>query len=122
MDHKTSSTIVTRRLIRFSSPPPPSYNIVPPSMNVIELAKQKAQEIAARLINTTNPAKRNPKSYSLPSLEFLTTLTPFYQSTLLLNVYFHNTHLSLPFSGYISFVIRVITFRSVQRFGYTCFE
>ena len=31
--------------------PPPSYNCVPPPATGIELAKQRAQEVAARLLN-----------------------------------------------------------------------
>ncbi|KAL2543592.1 KH domain-containing protein [Forsythia ovata] len=57
-DHQTSPSIGARRPTGFSSPPPPSYNSVPPPKNEIELAKQKAQEIAARLLNTADPAKR----------------------------------------------------------------
>lgn len=57
-DHKTSPAIGVRRPTGFSSPPPPSYNSVPPPMNEIELAKQKAQEIAARLLNSSDPTKR----------------------------------------------------------------
>lgn len=54
---------VGRRSTGFSSPPdsaapPPSYSSVPPPMNEIELAKQKAQEIAARLLNNVDPSKR----------------------------------------------------------------
>ncbi|KAL8054369.1 hypothetical protein ABFX02_05G133100 [Erythranthe guttata] len=41
-----------------SSAPPSAYNNVPPPMNEIELAKQKAQEIAARLLNNSDPLKR----------------------------------------------------------------
>ncbi|TYH69346.1 hypothetical protein ES332_D05G049000v1 [Gossypium tomentosum] len=43
---------VGRRSTGFSSPdsaPPPSYNSVPPPLDGIEMAKQRAQEIAARL-------------------------------------------------------------------------
>ncbi|CAH8341853.1 unnamed protein product [Eruca vesicaria subsp. sativa] len=41
-----------------SAPPPPSsYNSVPPPMDEIQIAKQKAQEIAARLLNSAE-AKR----------------------------------------------------------------
>ncbi|CAA2975901.1 far upstream element-binding 2 [Olea europaea subsp. europaea] len=52
-----------RRPTGFSSTPEvavphPSYNAVPPPMNEIELAKQKAQEIAARLINNADVTKR----------------------------------------------------------------
>ncbi|EPS62136.1 hypothetical protein M569_12656, partial [Genlisea aurea] len=36
----------------------PSYNNVPPPMTEFELAKQKAQEIAARLLNSADPSKR----------------------------------------------------------------
>lgn len=53
--------MVTRRPTGFSGPitspssdsvhpPPPSYNNVPPPMDEIQLAKQRAQEIASRLI------------------------------------------------------------------------
>ncbi|CAA0806695.1 KH domain-containing protein [Striga hermonthica] len=54
---------VARRVTGFSSPldsapPPTSYNSVPPPMNEIEAAKQKAQEIAARLLNNADPSKR----------------------------------------------------------------
>lgn len=37
---------------------PPSYNSVPPPMDEIQLAKQKAQEIAARLFNNAEATKR----------------------------------------------------------------
>jgi len=37
--------------------PPSSYNSVPPPMDEIQIAKQKAQEIAARLLNSAD-AKR----------------------------------------------------------------
>lgn len=40
-----------------AAPPPPSYNNVPPPMDEIQMAKQKAQEIAARLLNSAD-AKR----------------------------------------------------------------
>ncbi|XP_057799706.1 uncharacterized protein LOC131015349 [Salvia miltiorrhiza] len=58
-----SPPAVGRRSTGFSSPPdsaapPPSYNNVPPPLNEIELAKQKAQEIAARLLNNADPSKR----------------------------------------------------------------
>ncbi|KAK6140847.1 hypothetical protein DH2020_025415 [Rehmannia glutinosa] len=57
-----SPSPVARRATGFSSHPdsaaPPPYNSVPPPMNEIELAKQKAQEIAARLLNTADPSKR----------------------------------------------------------------
>lgn len=53
--------MLTRRPTGFSAPitspssdsahpPPPSYNNVPPPMDEIQLAKQRAQEIASRLI------------------------------------------------------------------------
>ncbi|KAL3818966.1 hypothetical protein ACJIZ3_004871 [Penstemon smallii] len=41
-----------------SAAPPSSYNSVPPPMSEIELAKQKAQEIAARLLSNVDPLKR----------------------------------------------------------------
>ncbi|XP_010527131.1 PREDICTED: far upstream element-binding protein 1 [Tarenaya hassleriana] len=66
-------SVVTRRPTGFSSgpissaspdpgvaaaaPPPPSYNSVPPPMDEIQMAKQKAQEIAARLLSSAD-AKR----------------------------------------------------------------
>ncbi|KAI3468141.1 hypothetical protein Pfo_024804 [Paulownia fortunei] len=61
--YEDSPSPVGRRATGFSSPPdsavpPPSYNSVPPPMNEIELAKQKAQEIAARLLNNADPSKR----------------------------------------------------------------
>ena len=34
--------------------PPPSYNSVPPPPSGIELAKQRAQEVAARLLNNVS--------------------------------------------------------------------
>ncbi|KAL2517853.1 KH domain-containing protein [Abeliophyllum distichum] len=53
---------VSRRPTGFSSLPesvvPSSYNSVPPPVNEIELAKQKAQQIAARLLNNADPTKR----------------------------------------------------------------
>ncbi|KAG8375654.1 hypothetical protein BUALT_Bualt10G0122800 [Buddleja alternifolia] len=61
--YEDSPPPVVRRATGFSSPPdsaapPPLYNTVPPPMNEIELAKQKAQEIAARLLNNSDPSKR----------------------------------------------------------------
>ncbi|XP_042002453.1 far upstream element-binding protein 1-like [Salvia splendens] len=61
--YEDSPPPVGRRSTGFSSPPdsaapPPSYNNVPPPMNEIELAKQKVQEIAARLLNNADPSKR----------------------------------------------------------------
>ncbi|KAL2236025.1 UNVERIFIED_CONTAM: Far upstream element-binding protein 1 [Sesamum indicum] len=61
--YEDSPSPVGRRATGFSSPPdsaapPPTYNSVPPPMNEIELAKQKAQEIAARLLNNADPSKR----------------------------------------------------------------
>ncbi|XP_022865388.1 far upstream element-binding protein 1 isoform X2 [Olea europaea var. sylvestris] len=53
---------VERRPTGFSSPPesnaPSSYNSGPPPVNEIELAKLKAQEIAARFLNNVDPTKR----------------------------------------------------------------
>ncbi|KAL3633520.1 hypothetical protein CASFOL_022282 [Castilleja foliolosa] len=54
---------VPRRASGFSSTPdlaapPSSYNSVPPPMSDIESAKQKAQEIAARLLSNADPLKR----------------------------------------------------------------
>lgn len=40
---------------------PPSYNSVPPPMDEIQLAKQKAQEIAARLFNNASEATKRPR-------------------------------------------------------------
>ncbi|XP_075486982.1 uncharacterized protein LOC142526454 [Primulina tabacum] len=62
-DHQTSTSPAPRRATGFSSgpdssAPPTSYNSVPPPMSEIELAKQKAQEIAARLLNNVDPMKR----------------------------------------------------------------
>ncbi|KAL3655698.1 hypothetical protein CASFOL_000094 [Castilleja foliolosa] len=58
-----SPSPVARRATGFSSPPdsaarPSSYNSVPPPMSEIEQAKQKAQEIAARLLSNADPLKR----------------------------------------------------------------
>lgn len=39
------------------APPPSSYNSVPPPMDDFQLAKQKAQEIAARLLNSAEAKK-----------------------------------------------------------------
>ncbi|EOA26728.1 hypothetical protein CARUB_v10022814mg [Capsella rubella] len=47
-------------------PPPSSYNSVPPPMDEIQIAKQKAQEIAARLLNSADakrPRVENGDSY-----------------------------------------------------------
>ncbi|KAL0897580.1 hypothetical protein Bca101_081541 [Brassica carinata] len=47
-------------------PPPSSYNSVPPPMDEIQIAKQKAQEIAARLLNSADakrPRVENVSSY-----------------------------------------------------------
>ncbi|XVF35358.1 hypothetical protein REPUB_Repub18cG0138800 [Reevesia pubescens] len=51
-DDQTPPSSGGRRPTGFSSPdsaPPPSYNSVPPPLDGIEMAKQRAQEIAARL-------------------------------------------------------------------------
>lgn len=61
--YEDSPPPVGRRSTGFSSPPdsaapPPSYNSVPPPLNEIELAKQKVQEIAARILNNADPSKR----------------------------------------------------------------
>ncbi|KAG8495427.1 hypothetical protein CXB51_013128 [Gossypium anomalum] len=51
-DDQGPPSSVGRRSTGFSSPdsaPPPSYNSVPPPLDGIEMAKQRAQEIAARL-------------------------------------------------------------------------
>ncbi|KAL6533996.1 hypothetical protein OROHE_013829 [Orobanche hederae] len=57
------SSPMVRRASGFSSTPdsaapPTSYNNVPPPMSEIELAKQKAQEIAERILNKADPSKR----------------------------------------------------------------
>ncbi|CAA2979194.1 far upstream element-binding 2-like [Olea europaea subsp. europaea] len=62
-DSQTPPPPVPRRPTGFSSTPDvavplPSYNSVPPPMNEIEMAKQKAQEIAARLLNNADATKR----------------------------------------------------------------
>ncbi|KAF8080836.1 hypothetical protein N665_0919s0002 [Sinapis alba] len=49
-----------------AAPPPSSYNSVPPPMDEIQIAKQKAQEIAARLLNSADakrPRVENVSSY-----------------------------------------------------------
>ncbi|XP_019193454.1 PREDICTED: far upstream element-binding protein 1-like isoform X1 [Ipomoea nil] len=72
-EEPTSPSPVSRRPTGFSAPisslsppdgsaagagaPPPSYNNVPPPMDDFQLAKQRAQEIAARLINNSDPKK-----------------------------------------------------------------
>lgn len=61
--YEDSPPPVARRATGFSSTPgsgapAPAYNSVPPPMSEIELAKQKAQEIAARLLNDADPSKR----------------------------------------------------------------
>ncbi|KAH6784053.1 KH domain-containing protein [Perilla frutescens var. hirtella] len=60
--YEDSPSAVGRRSTGFLSPPdsaaPPTYNNVLPPMSEIELAKQKAQEIAARLLNNANHSKR----------------------------------------------------------------
>ncbi|XP_006355327.1 far upstream element-binding protein 2 [Solanum tuberosum] len=53
---------ISRKPTGFSAPissqsPDASYNTVPPPMDDFQLAKQKAQEIAARLLNTAEPKK-----------------------------------------------------------------
>ncbi|KAL4296645.1 hypothetical protein GQ457_12G021000 [Hibiscus cannabinus] len=52
-----------RRPTGFSSPDsaPPSYNSVPPPLDGIEMAKQRAQEIAARLTASVASAAAEPK-------------------------------------------------------------
>ncbi|XP_019198931.1 PREDICTED: far upstream element-binding protein 2-like isoform X2 [Ipomoea nil] len=71
-EEPTSPSPVSRRPTGFSAPisslsppdgsaaagaPPPSYNNVAPPMDDFQLAKQRAQEIAARLINNSDPKK-----------------------------------------------------------------
>ncbi|OAY26836.1 far upstream element-binding protein 1 [Manihot esculenta] len=55
----------TRRPTGFSSPdtthPPPSYNSVPPPTDEIQMAKQKAQEIAARLLSGAGADIKRPR-------------------------------------------------------------
>ncbi|KAJ0260242.1 hypothetical protein HA466_0064760 [Hirschfeldia incana] len=49
-----------------AAPPPSSYNSVPPPMDEIQIAKQKAQEIAARLLSSADakrPRVDNVSSY-----------------------------------------------------------
>ncbi|KAL3330288.1 hypothetical protein AABB24_034237 [Solanum stoloniferum] len=53
---------ISRKPTGFSAPissqsPDASYNTIPPPMDDFQLAKQKAQEIAARLLNTAEPKK-----------------------------------------------------------------
>ncbi|KAG2298761.1 hypothetical protein Bca4012_010257 [Brassica carinata] len=79
-DDQTAPPPPTRRPTGFSSgpipslspdpssavPPPSSYNSVPPPMDEIQIAKQKAQEIAARLLNSAEakrPRVDNGSSY-----------------------------------------------------------
>ncbi|XP_051129168.1 uncharacterized protein LOC127250062 [Andrographis paniculata] len=59
--YEDSPSPVVRRGTGFSQPPDSAaaaYNSVPPPMSEIEQAKQKAQEIAARLLNSVDPSKR----------------------------------------------------------------
>lgn len=67
-DDQTTPSPVPRRPTGFSAPiaslsspdgapPPSSYNSVPPPMDDFQLAKQKAQEIAARLLNSAEAKK-----------------------------------------------------------------
>ena len=56
----------TRRQTGFSSPisdpaPPPSYNSVPPPVDEIQMAKQKAQEIAARIMSGAGADIKRPR-------------------------------------------------------------
>lgn len=55
----------TRRPTGFSSPDsthaPPSYNTVPPPTDEIQMAKQKAQEIAARLLSGAGADVKRPR-------------------------------------------------------------
>ncbi|KFK32529.1 hypothetical protein AALP_AA6G255200 [Arabis alpina] len=80
-EEQTAHPPTTRRPTGFSSgpipssspdsaatavPPPSSYNSVPPPMDEIQMAKQKAQEIAARLLNSADakrPRVENGASY-----------------------------------------------------------
>ena len=64
-DDQTAPPPATRRPTGFSAPiaphspdsalapPPPSYNTVPPPVDGLTLAKQRAQEVAARLFNNS---------------------------------------------------------------------
>ncbi|KAJ4903032.1 KH domain-containing protein [Raphanus sativus] len=78
-EEQTAPPPSTRRPTGFSSgpipssspdpsavPPPSSYNSVPPPMDEIQIAKQKAQEIAARLLNSAD-AKRPRVDNNVPS-------------------------------------------------------
>ncbi|ERN10135.1 far upstream element-binding protein 2 [Amborella trichopoda] len=72
-----------RRPTGFSAAPPPeqqtgSYNSVPPPMDEIALAKQRAQEIVARLVNSADakrPRTDDPSETLTPSNGFLTDLS-----------------------------------------------
>ncbi|KAL6536237.1 hypothetical protein OROGR_012809 [Orobanche gracilis] len=58
---QSSPALAAHRATGFSSAPEhqtPLYNSVPPPMSEIEIAKQKAQEIAARLLSNSDPLKR----------------------------------------------------------------
>lgn len=53
---------ISRKPTGFSAPissqsPDASYSTIPPPMDDFQLAKQKAQEIASRLLNTAEPKK-----------------------------------------------------------------
>ncbi|KAG5244170.1 far upstream element-binding protein [Salix suchowensis] len=65
-DDQSAPPPSTRRQTGFSSPisdpaPPPSYNNVPPPADEIQMAKQKAQEIAARIMSGAGADIKRPR-------------------------------------------------------------
>ncbi|CAK7353040.1 unnamed protein product [Dovyalis caffra] len=65
-DDQTAPPPSTRRQTGFSSPisdtaPPPSYNSVPPPADEIQMAKLKAQEIAARIMSGAGADIKRPR-------------------------------------------------------------
>ena len=66
-DDQSAPPPSTRRQTGFSSPisdpaPPPSYNSVAPPADEIQMAKQKAQEIAARIMSGAGADIKRPKA------------------------------------------------------------
>ncbi|KAG6739468.1 hypothetical protein POTOM_057065 [Populus tomentosa] len=66
-DDQSAPPPSTRRQTGFSSPisdpaPPPSYNSVPPPVDEIQMAKQKAQEIAARIMSGAGADIKRPRA------------------------------------------------------------
>jgi far upstream element-binding protein len=66
MKHSLSKKPVTEKITKHSSSrkyneqPPPANNVPPPANNEFELIKQRAQEVAARLLSGVSPSDNGP--------------------------------------------------------------